>query len=38
VVFVSSTPEYAEQHLVADGATDVLTRLFGDEAVVEVRD
>ena len=31
VVFVSSTPEYAEQHLVADGATDVLTRLFGEE-------
>jgi enamine deaminase RidA (YjgF/YER057c/UK114 family) len=31
VVLVSSSPEYAEQHLVADGATDVLTRLFGEE-------
>ena len=30
VVFVSSTPEYAEQHLVANGATDLLTRVFGD--------
>jgi enamine deaminase RidA (YjgF/YER057c/UK114 family) len=30
VVFVSSTPEYAEQHLVANGATDLLARVFGD--------
>ena len=30
VVFVSSTPEYAEQHLVANGATDLLARRFGD--------
>jgi enamine deaminase RidA (YjgF/YER057c/UK114 family) len=30
VVFVSSTPDYAEHHLVANGATDVLTRVFGE--------
>jgi enamine deaminase RidA (YjgF/YER057c/UK114 family) len=29
-VFVSSTPAFAEQHLVADGATDLLVRLYGD--------
>jgi enamine deaminase RidA (YjgF/YER057c/UK114 family) len=31
VVFVSSTPEYVEQHLVANGATDTLVRLFGED-------
>lgn len=31
LVFVSSAPGFDEQHLVADGATDVLARLFGDE-------
>ena len=31
VVFVSSTREYAEQHLVANGATDLLMRLFGED-------
>jgi len=31
VVFVSSTPDYAEQHLVANGATDTLVRLFGED-------
>lgn len=30
VVFVSSTLGYAEQHLVANGATDLLTRVFGE--------
>lgn len=29
-VYVRSAPDYAEQHLVADGATDLLVRLFGD--------
>jgi enamine deaminase RidA (YjgF/YER057c/UK114 family) len=31
VVFVSSTREYVEQHLVANGATDLLMRLFGED-------
>ena len=30
VVFVNSTPDYAEHHLVANGATDLLTRVFGE--------
>jgi enamine deaminase RidA (YjgF/YER057c/UK114 family) len=30
VVFVNSTPDYAEQHLVANGATDLLVEVFGD--------
>jgi enamine deaminase RidA (YjgF/YER057c/UK114 family) len=30
VVFVSSTPSYAEQHLVANGATDLLVRVLGE--------
>lgn len=29
VVFVSSTPHFTEQHLVANGATDLLARVFG---------
>ena len=29
VVFVSSTPHFTEQHLVANGATDLLVRVFG---------
>lgn len=29
VVFVSSTPDFTEQHLVANGATDLLARVFG---------
>ena len=32
VVFVNSTPDFTEQHLVANGATDLLVRAFGDEA------
>ncbi len=32
VVFVSSTPDFAEQHLVANGATDLLVQVLGDEA------
>jgi enamine deaminase RidA (YjgF/YER057c/UK114 family) len=32
VVFVSSTEDFAEQHLVADGATNLLLQVFGDEA------
>jgi enamine deaminase RidA (YjgF/YER057c/UK114 family) len=32
VVFVNSTPEFTEQHLVANGATDLLARIFGSEA------
>ncbi len=31
VVLVNSTPDYAEQHLVADGATDLLAEVFDDE-------
>ena len=31
VVFVSSTPDFTEQHLVANGATDTLVRLFGED-------
>lgn len=30
VVFVNSAPHYTEQHVVADGATDLLVRTFGD--------
>jgi enamine deaminase RidA (YjgF/YER057c/UK114 family) len=30
VVFVSSTPDFSEQHLVANGATDLLVRVLGD--------
>jgi enamine deaminase RidA (YjgF/YER057c/UK114 family) len=30
VVFVSSTPDYGEQHLVANGATDLLIEVFGE--------
>jgi enamine deaminase RidA (YjgF/YER057c/UK114 family) len=30
LVFVSSAPGFNEQHLVANGATDLLVRLFGD--------
>lgn len=33
VVFVSTTPEYAEQHLVANGATDLLAEVFGSAGV-----
>jgi enamine deaminase RidA (YjgF/YER057c/UK114 family) len=29
VVFVNSTPDFTEQHLVANGATDLLVRVFG---------
>jgi len=29
-VFVRSTPDFAEQHLVANGATDLLVRLYGE--------
>jgi enamine deaminase RidA (YjgF/YER057c/UK114 family) len=31
VVFVNSTADFSEQHLVADGATRLLARVFGDE-------
>jgi enamine deaminase RidA (YjgF/YER057c/UK114 family) len=31
VVLVSSTPAFTEQHVVANGATDLLVRAFGDE-------
>lgn len=30
VVFVNSAPGFTEQHLVADGATDLLVRVLGD--------
>jgi enamine deaminase RidA (YjgF/YER057c/UK114 family) len=30
VVFVNSTPDFAEQHLVANGATDLLVEVLGD--------
>lgn len=30
VVFVSSTPAFTEQHVVADGATDLLVHAFGE--------
>ena len=30
VVFVNSTPDFTDQHLVADGATDLLVHAFGD--------
>ncbi len=29
VVFVNSAPDFTEQHLVANGATDLLARVFG---------
>jgi len=29
VVFVSSAPHFTEQHVVANGATDLLVRIFG---------
>ena len=32
VVFVSSTAEFAEQHVVADGATNLLVEVFGEDA------
>jgi enamine deaminase RidA (YjgF/YER057c/UK114 family) len=31
VVLVNSTPDFAEQHLVADGATDLLLQVLGQE-------
>ena len=31
VVLVNSTPHYTEQHLVANGATDLLIHVFGEE-------
>ena len=31
LVFVNSTPEFAEQHLVANGSTEVLAIAFGEE-------
>lgn len=31
VVFVNSTPTFTEQHVVANGATDLLVRFFGEE-------
>jgi enamine deaminase RidA (YjgF/YER057c/UK114 family) len=30
VVFLNSAPHFTEQHVVADGATDLLVRTFGD--------
>lgn len=30
VVFVNSTPTFTEQHVVANGATDLLVRVFGE--------
>jgi enamine deaminase RidA (YjgF/YER057c/UK114 family) len=30
VVFVNSTPDFTGQHLIADGATDLLVRAFGE--------
>jgi enamine deaminase RidA (YjgF/YER057c/UK114 family) len=30
VVFVNSAPNFVEQHIVANGATDLLVRAFGD--------
>ena len=30
LVFVNSTPEFTQHHLVAEGATDLLVHLFGD--------
>ena len=32
VVFVNSTPDFTEQHLVANGATDLLVEVFGEPA------
>jgi hypothetical protein len=32
-VVVNSAPHYTEQHLVADGATDLLVRAFGNASV-----
>lgn len=31
VVFVSSTPAFTEQHVVANGATDLLVRVLGED-------
>jgi enamine deaminase RidA (YjgF/YER057c/UK114 family) len=33
VVFVSSTPDFTEQHVVANGATDLLAQVFGTAGV-----
>lgn len=30
LVFVNSTPDFTEHHLVAEGATDLLVKVFGD--------
>jgi enamine deaminase RidA (YjgF/YER057c/UK114 family) len=30
VVFVNSTPDFTEQHLVANGATDLLIEVLGE--------
>ncbi|HVR89256.1 MAG TPA: RidA family protein [Candidatus Limnocylindria bacterium] len=30
LVFVNATPDFSEQHLVANGATDLLVKVFGD--------
>lgn len=30
LVFVNSTPDFADHHLVANGATDLLVSVFGD--------
>ena len=30
LVFVNATPDFTEHHLVANGATDLLVKLFGD--------
>ena len=37
MVFVNSAPHYTDQHLVADGATDLLIRVFGDRRGRPVR-
>ena len=37
LVFVSSTREYAEHHLVANGATDLLNRALGDRVGTPAR-
>ena len=30
LVFVNASPDFAEHHVVADGATDLLVKAFGD--------
>jgi enamine deaminase RidA (YjgF/YER057c/UK114 family) len=35
--YVSSTPEFAEHHLVTNGASDLILRLFGEDAGGHVR-